>query len=420
MTSQRRWTESPFLKITMQMLVKTLLLHPSASIVLFVLSIIVASSSILQTHRLAEHDINTFPAAGQDIRNLRVPKRKKDSRRRAIFYNIYVPNGENRQRAIGIVEEQLQMKDSSTVLDDSVPIHYTLIGNNSTDDIQKVCGPNCHQLRYVKEGDEGLTLQSLFEYCTENPDVQVTYLHNKGSFHPSERNENFREMLTKSVMSDECQIGMNQKEQNQENPFNICGARFASFPHFHMAGNMWTAQCSYIQELIPPKDFSQKMDTMLDYVFFSTDKSVPRPTFQQITGEFSVGRQRFAFEHWATSHPWVKPCDVYPGKYTHGYRDLPDRKLSHWSPRIGAAPRWSLSMFLKISMIRGEWFCGQARLYEFKHLYGLQPKDDSFIWGHYSKDYKGCPTPLDRKVHLLDVSTTSTAQHNTIVDVPKR
>eukprot|EP00339_Tiarina_fusa_P023299 CAMPEP_0117038546 /NCGR_PEP_ID=MMETSP0472-20121206/27113_1 /TAXON_ID=693140 ORGANISM="Tiarina fusus, Strain LIS" /NCGR_SAMPLE_ID=MMETSP0472 /ASSEMBLY_ACC=CAM_ASM_000603 /LENGTH=368 /DNA_ID=CAMNT_0004748797 /DNA_START=128 /DNA_END=1233 /DNA_ORIENTATION=+ len=311
--------------------------------VFLILSFLVASSSIFQTHRrmiVAEqqeqHDNRSgFPSTGQGFHTLRAAssRRAKDSQKRAIFYNIYVPNGENRERAIEIVKEQLQMKkDVSTVLnDDSVPIHYTLIGDNdnnnsTTEEIQKVCGPNCHQLQYAKEGDEGLTLQSLFDYCTEHPDVQVTYLHNKGSFHPSERNENFREMLTKSVFSDECQIGMNEllvtqndddddddKENNNNTPFNICGARFASFPHFHMAGNMWTAQCSYIRTLIPPKDFVSKMDELIDHVLFSTDKTVPRPTFQQITGEFSVGRQRFAFEHWATSHPFVKPSDVYPG-----------------------------------------------------------------------------------------------------------
>jgi hypothetical protein len=184
---------------------------------------------------------------------------------------------------------------------------------------------------------------------------------------------------------------------------NICASRFATFPHFHMAGNMWTAQCSYIQQLIPPKQFPQRMEELMEYVMIRRPNStveIPKPTFKQMYDGYPVGRERFAYEHWLGSHPHLKPCDVYPGKYLHGYRDLPDRKRKFWIPRLGPAPRWPLQMFLDISMLRGEWFCGQARLFEFEFLYGLQPKENSFIWSYYYHRFKDCEIPLNRTLHL--------------------
>ena len=428
-----------------------MLCHKSASKVLFVLAVLVGSSSIVQTHLWTNSDeagqqqhllqnrhneLIMRGAKAAEYHHHQPAPPKNDNIKRAIFYNIFVPNGENRTKAIDIVKEQLTMRNelSSVLLDASVPIHYTLIGNDenenstTTKEIQRGCGSNCHQIQYSREGDESLTLQSLYEYCADHPDVQVTYLHNKGSYHPSERNENFRHMLTKAVFSDECQIDMNrvneytqilgeeekQPSENRNGQCNICGARFSSFPHYHMAGNMWTSQCSYIRQLIPPNQFVQRMDEMFDYAFMNSNPEViPQPTFQQIQGEYAVGRQRYAYEHWVTSHPNLQPCDVYPGRYTHGYRDLPTSK-SHWRPSLSKSPRWSMSQFLKISMNRGQWFCGQARLFEFYYLYKKQPaKENWFGWDYYKKPYKGCDIPLDKERDLItDTSTIATLLSN--------
>jgi hypothetical protein len=327
-----------------------------------------------------------------------------NSNKRAVFYNIYIPDGEHKQHALGIVKEQLEKKQASKFLA-SARLYYTLIGSNATDEIERLCAPNneCHQLRYVPEGDEGLTLQSVYEYCTQHPSEQVTYIHNKGSFHPSERNEKFRALLNRGVFSDECQAAIS----SPENKCNVCASRFSAFPHFHMAGNMWTAQCSYIQHLIAPAtNFADKMEALFEWVLMekkgninnSSVVPIPRPTFKQYADEYPVGRQRFAYEHWLCSHPDLEPCDVYSRKYTHGYRDLPS-PLQFWLPRLAPAPRFNMSVFLKISMLRGEWFCGQARLLEYEYLYGLQPKPSHFLWKYYLETYKGCETPLNRTLH---------------------
>lgn len=361
--------------------------------------LVVAITSMFQSYSLLlsykdnhpSNNIPSLPGAGTVISN----------KNRAVFYNIYIPDGEHKQHALDIVKEQLGHKQESKYLA-SAPLYYTLIGNNATDEIEALCLPNseCHQLRYVPEGDEGLTLQSVYEYCIKHPSTQVTYIHNKGSFHPSSANDRFRSFLNQGVFSDECQ----SISDSSDNTCNVCASRFASFPHFHMPGNIWTAQCSYVRQLIAPATkFRDKMEDLFEWVLFGNTNStssvdIPRPTFKQYTLEHPVGRQRFAYEHWVGSHPYLKPCDVYSRRYTHGYRDLPSA-LYVWPPHLAQAPRFNMSSFLKVSMTRGEWYCGQARLLEYEYLYGLQPKPNHFLWKYYLEPYKGCETPLNRTLH---------------------
>jgi hypothetical protein len=276
-----------------------------------------------------------------------------------------------------------------------------VIGANATPQVESICQtlhPNnqaaCHSIGYVDQGDEGLTLDAIYQYCQNHQQdaTQITYLHNKGSFHPSPRNDNFRTFLNRGVMGEDC----------QEMPWdhcNVCSSRFASFPHYHMAGNMWTATCEYIQTLIPPLEFPQRMEKLLEWTLLTHDPTIPRPTFSQYQDGYPVGRGRFALEHWLCSAPNLRPCDVYRKKYTHGYRDLPSSR-NDWQGQLGTAPRFDIHTFLKISMLRGAWFCGQARLLEYAYLYPTLVPLDHFVWKYYLEPYKGCETPLNVTLHF--------------------
>jgi hypothetical protein len=351
------------------------------------------------------------------------------TRPRAVFYNIYVPEGEFEEHALGIVKEQLVLKQASKLLQ-NVPLYYTVIGTNATEKVTDICHSyhghvsdemsastikqNCHLLQYASQGDERLTLQAIYDYCIDHPQYQISYIHNKGSFHPSERNEKFRAFLNHGIFGgngDHC----------QEMPLdqcNVCGTRFATFPHYHMAGNIWTATCQYIRQLIPPMEFPSKMEALLERTLFVPDPDIPKPTFQQYSEGYPVGRDRYSLEHWLGSHPYLQPCDIYSRKYTHGYRDLPTPRTV-WRAKLATAPRFDIHTFLKISMLRGEWFCGQARLWEYAYLYdGLQPDRDHFVWKYYRDPYKGCDVPLDYRLHndmflaKLRANHTSTLKNN--------
>lgn len=343
-------------------------------------------------------------------------------RDRAVFYNVYIPKEDDLQEnALRIVKEQLKLKSESKSLQ-SVPLYYTLIGKNMLEELSELClefhggnGESCHLLQYVEEGDESLTLQAVFGYCQAHPTgTQVSYIHNKGSFHPSERNEKFRTFLNHGVFGSNGQACQDMPLDS----CNICGTRFATFPHYHMAGNMWTAQCDYIQKLIPPSQFPKQMDDMMEYTIFSTsDKDIPKPTFQQYSEEYPVGRGRYALEHWIASHPSIQPCDLYSRKYTHGYRDLPTLQTT-WKAKLATAPRFDIHTFLKISQLRGAWYCGPARLWEYAWLYGgAQPRVGHWIWQYYLEPYKGCPTPMNFTMHnhmFQDKLENRTATSNAI------
>jgi hypothetical protein len=330
--------------------------------------------------------------------------------KRAIFYNVFIPESAlYKQTALSTVREQLaEWKSSKFAQSSSSSVYYTVIGNNATKEVQELCegvGPNnnCHLLQYVEQGEETLTLKSLFDYCTDHPDALVSYLHNKGSLHPTMKNKHFRKLLTTAVFSDECQ----QTAYSKFSSCSVCGARFSPFPHLHMAGNMWTAHCSYIQKLIPPKEFGDKMDSLMNFVMTNPKEGVPRPTFQQIQDEYFVGIKRFSSEHWVGSHPFVQPCDVYPGKYLSGYIDVPNPNTEEWTPDLQVAPRFPVSIFEKRSA-KGSWFCGQSRLLEFQFLYGIRPPPTSFVWSFYTEAFKTCSVPLSRSEHLHLFANLST------------
>lgn len=393
---------------------------------------------------------------------LQIDDQRRNDVERAIFYNIFVPwnianeNTELRSKgekdyALGVVEEQLRYYGDASDFVRTTSIHYTLIGDvNATDDVARICEKatktrseyddnhrnNCHLLRSVEHGDEGLTLESLYGYCGDHPLSQVTYLHNKGSFHPSPENTAMRRMLSKAVFSDACQSMPTDK-------CTVCAARFSPLPHTHMSGNMWTADCSYINMLIHPLKFSSKMDEMIEHSLALKDDSVfPMPHRNYVDRPYDYGLKRFSFEHWVGSHPKLKPCDVYPDStYAYGFYNLDTTATtspvwekspamavdsdgggtstgstsstssdSGWKPILRRVPWIPLERFWHWSF--NEWFCGRGRLAQYKFLYGVYPDPESFFWSYYETPVKapfknlyslmdrGCPKPIQKSDYM--------------------
>ena len=331
---------------------------------------------------------------------------------RTVFYNIYVPNAEEKARIMDIVREQLAEMKSSRVWN-TVRLLYNVIGYNATADIQQECGSQCYALTYRPQADESLTLQAIYDYCkehdNENTDTPITYIHNKGSLNPSPANDDIRRLLTKATFSEACQtVGMG------ENTCNLCGARFSPLPHHHFPGNMWTAQCSYIRMLHRPDAFAAKMENLMDDIMHVPN--IPKPTIPQYESEWFVGRRRCALEHWVATHPTIRPCDVYPDGYLWAYENLPN-STNHWVPDMQSAPRFSLSTFEQPLATyfdpplpsHGTWHCGKGRLLEYQYLYGERPPEDSFFWSLYAEALTACTEPLEFSKHAslydADLST---------------
>jgi hypothetical protein len=160
-----------------------------------------------------------------------------------IFYNLFIVSEQNENYNSShmqqIIEEQMMERNmsapSSTVL-------YTLIGNNAkkwVTTVNSLCGSQCQMREYLQEGDEVHTLQAMWNYCqiqdrsssnvdsnSNNNDQYVTYLHDKGSFHSTDANEQARRLGTKAAL--ECRSLM----QLYPRKCNVCTSEFHVIPQY--------------------------------------------------------------------------------------------------------------------------------------------------------------------------------------------
>jgi len=298
----------------------------------------------------------------------------------AIFYNVYIPP-ENTTNALRIVKEQLASRSASVLLSNTT-LFYTHIGNLN------VAFPPCHpctRLAAVPEGDEVLTLQAMYDYCTINPSGRAIYIHSKGSFTRTLKNELLRRVLTKAVFSDEC-VKMPKGKQ-----CNVCMAKFLAMPFHCVLGNMFLAECDYINQLIPPKDFTAAKEKLMRRLWNMT-----RPELQSelvlekelVDGDWRqnwqfqrpswVGTDRYAMEHWLTSHPRMQPCDVFDGYFAY---NNPPSYPERITPLRYFSPRETRKHFVqKIH----PFFLLAGRLYTFKQLYHEEPPKSSWMHHFYT------------------------------------
>ncbi|GKY93231.1 hypothetical protein MPSEU_000290800 [Mayamaea pseudoterrestris] len=269
-----------------------------------------------------------------------------------VFYNLFVVNETESKRVRQLVDEQL------SILLPEHQVYMHSIGYPL--DI-----PGTTMLQHHEQGDEPLTLHSLWEYCTLQPNSKVVYLHAKGSFHPMPENEQLRRFLTAGALSEEC--------LHLPDACNVCSSRMSPFPHPHTPGNMWLAKCQYIRQLIDPLLFQARMD--------------------DFAGKFKIGGlaryacyglDRYAAEHWVHSHPTCKPCDLSEdSKFTWGYANIPS---ANFSKRLSMAPRFNKSVYEHETFCRMPPFTGSLvtdRIAEFQELYNETPLNDWWGWDAY-------------------------------------
>lgn len=303
-----------------------------------------------------------------------------------VFYNVFIPEGQNEiekqaniDKTLEIIKEQMTVRKSSFIANST--LYYMLIGAY----VEKLpdC-TKCELLEYHQEGSELIILERLHDFCKKNTAKKVVYIHDKGSYHPSHANNLFRKMITKAVFSDECLFSSSQSSNTTESfECDVCSARFSVLPHFHMPGNMWVADCSYVSKLMQPTKFESKMN---DLVYRAPLKECqdPRKLRPSLTA-----RGRFAAEHWINSHPSIRPCDVYPDVYVWGHDNLP--KNTDWKPILAKAPRFTNMKKYETARFEAnkyphlEWFHLKSRIYEWNNLYGQIPENNSWIWNFYNQ-----------------------------------
>ena len=267
-----------------------------------------------------------------------------------VFYNVFTGSEESIPRVKNIVKEQFSQlrPEQHEVFVRSIGVPFEI--------------ENATLVRHDEDGDEAQTLALLWQYCKDHPNpadesAKVVYLHSKGSFHPMVKNDRLRRFLTRGALSQEC------ANLPSSDPCNVCSSRMSPLPHPHTSGNMWLAKCDYVQKLINPMMFEEKM--------------------RQIYGDSinpCVGTGRFAAEHWIHSHPSVMPCDLFKdASYVWAYDNVPN---GDFEIDLKAAPRFDLKPY-QSPMKSG---CGDSgykindRLTEYQALYAEEAPESWWGW----------------------------------------
>ncbi|KAG7352387.1 hypothetical protein IV203_008435 [Nitzschia inconspicua] len=271
-----------------------------------------------------------------------------------IFYNLYVnpDNASDITRVRDLVSEQLAILATERYS----PIFVQSIG-------QPMYVPNTMLLGHHPNGTEVLTLHSLWEFCQENYDKTVLYLHSKGSYHPRHENDPLRRFLTFGA------VHGTSKQGNKIPDFcDVVSARFSPYPHPHTSGNMWLGRCDYLSKLFNPLEFAAKME------------EVPRaPGLKRRFEYYLVGRKRFSAEHWVYSHPSVRPCDTYRGNFSCGYDNLPEQLVEKDFDSIEEAPRFPFKFYRPSDELK-PWTGIVHRWEEYKVLYNETPTESWWGW----------------------------------------
>ena len=367
-----------------------------------------------------------------------------------IFYNIYLPTKEEEDRgrmvnernetdfdaqryliidAPKIFKEQLAQvrRYARSHFSTPIKVYYNTIGQEGIlpKDVQKdICQePNldCIHMHHYDQGQEDLTLQNLYEYCQQPPPPQqqlesredtrrVAYLHAKGSFHKTLYNNKNRVTVTFSVLNKCLDILGNRtmQEGNAEaasgRTCDACGGMFLPIWGPFFSTNMWAAQCSYINKLIPPRDFAHRMQKMHETLWgenasaaimaggdasmllqtrTTTIKPLLRFNMMQDIGPYCMGTGRYGSEHWVASHPSLRPCDARGVRL--GTPVAPRQPLT--TETVSQLKLLNVQRILRVlqnEQLRWrEYFLLPGYLYRTTFLYQTLPPPNSWVWSWF-------------------------------------
>jgi hypothetical protein len=360
------------------------------------------------------------------------------------FYNVFIPPSENNtvsEVVVDLIFEQLtQIATSYAAKAYDIVIHVIASGQAVNDAwLQSLCTSvttytnhtedtfQCVLVAQYSQGNEMETLAKVHDYCLENTNELVLYFHNKGSFHPSVENDNFRRSLTAATSSKHCLTKMTSPSKDA---CDACGLLLYPLPQPIFIGNMWVARCSYVAKLLAPlSEYRTAYQAVDRWIYrdqirkkvWTTDSNIF--PFQ----DWTFGRGRFESEHWLCGHPSLRPCDV-----------ATDANVNHWRPDTGnwtdfgpyssrrfawsMAPRFSITNpgwywqnyhFVKDDEFRRkcDYFLLRGHLYKWMVYYNSTAPANSWVWkffpdGDYWRSLVESigPLPATHERHCQDQS----------------
>lgn len=309
-----------------------------------------------------------------------------------LFYNVYV-DPLFPLTAHQIMEEQIRHIGSSFMASNPeklIIVYYNSIGvelNHTS--VKKMCWMNnkiqCVFLEHFDEAFEEVTLSSVTDFCSRHPDKHVTYMHNKGSLHEKEgENSYWRRSLTTAVTSAYC-----LKPPNQS--CNVCGLLFNMLPYVHAPGNFWTAQCSYINKLLSPKEYKIKVEKTHQKIIELRKKGkITIDIYGRKQWPWRFGTGRYTNEMWIGSHPEIIPCDLSPSPNINSWRKKNttlDEMTWAMAPRFNVMdvvddvdPPLVVESIRNASMREREYSLLPGMIFKWHQLYEKLPPHESFFW----------------------------------------
>jgi hypothetical protein len=351
----------------------------------------------------------------------------------AIFYNVFVPSDQGEKgvaNSLRIVQEQLRQVGSSYAasLQKQPTIFYNTLGKRDgieAIDMQIICHDNnltCTHMEHYDEGFEQVTLQKVHDFCSIHKDHRVVYLHTKGAYHTRPVNEGWRRHMTAAATSTDCLAPPN-------NTCNLCGWVYYPFWASFMPGNIWTAQCSYIQQLLPPKEYEQKQRHLVKEILIMrvlesfSMRMFPRKDGSNLKMDL-YGLNRYADEHWVGSHPAVVPCDVAGSVdlavlwSNQQQQQQQTRSNFSMAPREAVDAKWLTSrphntqsiLKKEKNRIQEYYFLG-GRLFLWIGLYNQVPSESSWVWkwfpdgARWKDTIAGSNQTMERLIQVLETAS---------------
>lgn len=318
-----------------------------------------------------------------------------------VFYQITIPPA-GKERAMDAVKSQFdalsqgQFDHDTSTFDQGLKVllYYTIAGGSmkENDFVSNLCKEksdrmSCRQLGEHDGSEEcsGETLQHLHSFCKAKPSHNVIHIANALPGYRLKAvdyiyNAPKLKVMTSAVMSKMCLPSADS--------CNVCGTEFYPLPFFHFTGNMFSASCGYINNLLPPSMFEEKMNDIASNALLAQLKETYTTKLLRFDARI-LGSYQHSIEHWIGAHPDLKPCDVAPTSAENFDGTMMDRMKRHSrapAPRRGSAPPGYLtgdseSQFrLKRTKALREYYYLAGNLFRWDRLYHKVPDANSWVW----------------------------------------
>ena len=288
-----------------------------------------------------------------------------------------------------------------------VKLYYTIAGNVAKINsnlhaayVEKICklksNLTCHKLGDFESANvKGETLHHLHNYCLAEPSQTVTYITNTlPQIHGVNKTELYAlqkiRAYTTAVTSNMC--------LKSRDTCNVCGTEFYPLPFNHFLGNMFTASCEYVKDLLSPEMFELAMNDVAGEILVSQLRGAVTTELFQFTPQ-TLGLNQYSVEHWIGSHPNFEPCDIAPVRHNWFGSYIPNEYARaraydfQWAeaPRRSSAPDRRLKRRIEDTAIEKDaiayreyhWLAGSlTRWYK---LYDTAPAPRSWVWKWYPR-----------------------------------